>query len=326
MPSKLTLSVSTFVLTLFLTSLQTSHAADRRFVTIGTAGVTGIYYSVGGAICRFVNKGRKRHGLRCSAEATGGSVYNLRNIRAGELDLGVVQSDWQFHAFKGSNVFQKDGADGNLRALFSLHPDTVSVVARKDTGIRKMADLKGKRVNLGNPGSGTRATAEAWLKAIGWTKKDFSLVAGMKSAEQSAALCDGKIDAFYMVAGNPVGNILEAATTCDVVMLPLVGDKITSLVKSKPYYRQAVIPGGIYRGVDKDVPTYGVAATFVSSSKVSDEVVYEVVKAIFDNFDAFKGLHPALTHLKKKDMVEQALSAPIHPGAMRYYKEAGLKQ
>lgn len=301
-----------------------ARAAEQRFMTIGTAGVTGIYYSVGGAICRLVNRERKRHGLRCSVESTGGSVYNLRNIRIGELDLGVVQSDWQYHAYNGTSLFEKDGADKNLRALFSLHPDTVSIVARKDAEIATLDDLKGKRVNLGNPGSGTLATAEAMLEALGWTKDDFALVAELKSAEQSQALCDDKIDAFYMVAGNPVGNILEAATTCDVVFVPAVSPEIDKMVASKPYYRHASVPGGIYRGADEDVPTYGVAATFVTSSEVPDDVVYEFVRAVFENFDDFKALHPALAHLTKEDMITQALSAPMHPGAIKYYKEVGL--
>ena len=301
-------------------------AEGQRFMTIGTAGVTGIYYSVGGAICRLVNRERKRHGLRCSVESTGGSVYNLRNIRVGELDLGVVQSDWQYHAYNGTSVFDKEGADKDLRSLFSLHPDTVSIVARKDAGIAKLEDLKGKRVNLGNPGSGTLATAEAMLDALGWTKDDFALVAELKSAEQSQALCDDKIDAFYMVAGNPVGNILEAATTCEVNFVPAVGPEIDKMVASKPYYRHATVPGGLYRGADDDIPTYGVAATFVTSSQVPDDVVYEFVRAVFENFDDFKKLHPALGHLTKQDMIEQALSAPMHPGAIRYYKEAGLLQ
>ncbi|MGI9372819.1 MAG: TAXI family TRAP transporter solute-binding subunit [Hyphomicrobiales bacterium] len=304
---------------------STTQAAEQQFVSIGTAGVTGIYYAAGGAICWFVNRDRKEHGIRCSTESTGGSVYNLRNIRDGELDLGVFQSDWQFHAVGGTSVFEKDGKDEKLRAVFSLHPDTVAVVARKNANVMKMDGLKGKRINLGNAGSGTRATADAWLDAVGWTNDDFALVTDFKSAEQSKALCDGNIDAFYMVAGNPVGNIMEAATTCEITMVPMTGEKIDALVDSKPYYRHATIPGGLYRGVDDDVKTYGVAATFVTSSDVSEDVIYQVVKAVFENFDAFRKLHPAFTNLNKEDMVNQALSAPIHPGALRYYKEAGLK-
>jgi TRAP transporter TAXI family solute receptor len=299
-------------------------AADQTFLTIGTAGVTGIYYAVGGGICRLVNKGRKDHGIKCSVESTGGSVYNLRSIRSGELEMGTVQSDWQFHAYGGTSLFKDDGANKDLRAVFSLHPDTVIIAARKDTGIQKMDDLKGKTVNLGNPGSGTRATADVLVDALGWKKSDFGHVTELKSAEQSAALCDGNIDAFLMVAGNPVANVLEAATTCDINIIPVQGEAVDKLVDSKPYYGHVTIPGGLYRGVDEGVPSYGLSATFVTSTKVSDDVVYEMVKAVFENFDAFKKMHPSFAALDKEKMVSQGLSAPLHPGAERYYKEAGL--
>jgi len=299
-------------------------AAEQTFLTIGTAGVTGIYYAVGGGICRLVNKGRRDHGIKCSVESTGGSVYNLKSIRAGELEMGTVQSDWQYHAYNGSSVFSDNGADKELRSVFSLHPDTVIVAARKDTGIEELEDLKGKTVNLGNPGSGTRATADVLINALGWSKNDFGLVTELKSAEQSAALCDGNIDAFLMVAGNPVANVLEAATTCDINIIPVTGENIDKLVDSKSYYGSVSIPGGLYRGVENDVPTYGLAATFVTSEKIPEEVVYQMVKAVFENFDTFKKMHPSFAVLEKEKMVSQGLTAPLHPGALRYYKEAGL--
>ncbi len=299
-------------------------AAEKKFLTIGTAGVTGIYYAVGGGICRLVNKGKKDHGIKCSVESTGGSVYNLRTIRSGELETGVVQSDWQHHAYNGTSLFKKDGPDKDIRALFSLHADAVIIAARADTGIKSLNDLKGKVVNLGNPGSGTRATADVLLDALGWTKDDFGLVTELKSAEQSQALCDGKVDAFLMVAGNPVANVLEAATTCDINIIPVVGEAVDKLVDSEAYYAKTTIPGGLYRGVENAVPTYGLAATFVSSSKVSDDLVYEMVKAVFENFDTFKKFHPAFANLKKEDMISKGLSAPLHSGAIKYFKEAGL--
>lgn len=240
--------------------------AEDQFLTIGTAGVTGIYYAVGGGICRLVNQNRDEHGIRCSVESTGGSVYNLRTIREGELDMGVVQSDWQFHAVNGTDLFADDGPDGELRALFSLHPDTVIIAARTDRDIATLDDLKGKTVNLGNLGSGTRATADVLVEALGWSEDDFQLITELKSAEQSQALCDGNIDAFLMVAGNPVANVLEAATTCDITIIPVVGDAVDALVASKPYYGPVTIPGGLYRGVDEDVPSYGLSATFVTPS------------------------------------------------------------
>ncbi len=298
--------------------------AEETFLTIGTAGVTGIYYAVGGGICRLVNKDRKEHGIRCSVESTGGSVYNLKTIRSGELEMGTVQSDWQFHAYNGTSVFEEDGPHEDLRAVFSLHPDTVIIAARTDTDIETLDDLKGKTVNLGNPGSGTRATADVLVDALGWSHDDFALVTELKSAEQSAALCDGNIDAFLMVAGNPVANVLEAATTCNINIIPVTGDAVDELVESKSFLGHVTIPGGLYRGVDEGVPTYGLSATFVTRADVDDEVVYQMVKAVFDNFDTFKAMHPSFANLDKELMVSQGLTAPLHPGAERYYREVGL--
>jgi hypothetical protein len=299
-------------------------AQEQRFVTIGTGGVTGVYYPAGGAICRLVNMNREEHGIRCSVESTGGSVYNLNAIRQGELDLAVAQSDWQYHAYNGTSQFKDDGPNKDLRAVFSLHPEPFTVVASKESGIETFEDLEGKRVSVGNPGSGQRATAEVLMNEMGWTMDKFSLAAEIKAAEQSQALCDGNIDAFFYTVGHPSGAIKEATTSCDSVIVEVQNDATEALIEENPYYREAVIPGGMYRGTDEDVTTFGVAATFVSSTDVPDEVVYQVVKAVFENFDNFKRLHPAFNNLEKEEMVSDALSAPLHPGAEKYYREAGL--
>ncbi|MCG8380917.1 MAG: TAXI family TRAP transporter solute-binding subunit [Gammaproteobacteria bacterium] len=299
-------------------------ASAQTFITIGTGGVTGVYYPTGGAICRLVNKDRKTHGIRCSVESTGGSVYNLNTIRAGELDMGVAQSDWQFHAYNGTSKFADKGANKDLRAVFSVHPEPFTVVARADAGIQSFADLKGKRVNVGNPGSGQRGTMEVVMEAMGWSMSDFKLASELKSAEQSKALCDNKVDAIVFTVGHPSGSIKEATTACDAVLVPVAGDAISKLVKDNDYYRKATIPGGMYRGNSDDVVTFGVGATFVSSSKVPEDTVYHVVKAVFENFDSFRKLHPAFANLKKEEMVKDGLSAPLHAGAAKYYKEAGL--
>ncbi|HTN34599.1 MAG TPA: TAXI family TRAP transporter solute-binding subunit [Marinobacter sp.] len=299
-------------------------AQEQRFVTIGTGGVTGVYYPAGGAICRLVNMDRKEHGIRCSVESTGGSVYNLNAIRQGELDLAVAQSDWQYHAYNGTSQFEDAGPNKKLRAVFSLHPEPFTVVASKSSGIKNFEDLAGKRVSVGNPGSGQRATAEVLMDEMGWTLAKFSLAAELKAAEQSQALCDGNIDAFFYTVGHPSGSIKEATTSCDSVLVNVDNAATKKLIKDNPYYRKAIIPGGMYRGSDGDTTTFGVAATFVSSTDVPDDVVYAVVKAVFENFDSFKRLHPAFGNLKKEEMVSDALSAPLHPGAAKYYKEVGL--
>ena len=299
-------------------------AFATQYVTIGTGGVTGVYYPTGGAICRLVNKARKDHGIRCSVESTGGSVYNLNTIAAGELDMGVAQSDWQYHAYNGTSKFKEQGPNKDLRAVFSVHPEPFTVVARKDSGVTDFMQLKGKRVNIGNPGSGQRGTMEVLMGALGWTKDDFKLASELKSSEQSKALCDNKVDAMVFTVGHPSGSIKEASTSCDSVLVNVTGPAVDKLVSDNDYYRTATVPGGMYRGTDTDTQTFGVGATFVTSAKVPEEVIYQVVKAVFENFDDFKKLHPAFANLKKEEMIKDGLSAPLHKGAAKYYKEAGL--
>ena len=298
--------------------------AEQTFITIGTGGVTGVYYPTGGAICRLVNKERNQHGIRCSVESTGGSVYNLNTIRGGELDMGVAQSDWQYHAYHGTSKFSEAGPNTKLRAVFSVHPEPFTVVARKSAGIKRFDDLKGKRVNVGNPGSGQRGTREELMQAKGWKMSDFALASELKAAEQSKALSDGKVDAIVYTVGHPNGSIKEATTSCDTVLVPVTGKVVDKLIAANNYYRRATIPGGMYSGNPDDTITFGVGATFVSSSDVPADTVYQVVKAVFENFDDFRKLHPAFEHLDKRQMIKDGLSAPLHDGAVRYYKEAGL--
>jgi TRAP transporter TAXI family solute receptor len=296
--------------------------AQQKFVTIGTGGVTGVYYAAGGAICRLVNKDRAKHGIRCSVESTGGSVFNVNTIKGGELDLGFAQSDVQFNAVKGQSQF-KDGAVSDLRAVFSVHPEPFTLLTRKESGIKTFADLKGKRVNVGNPGSGTRASMEELLGALGWSMKDFSLAAELKADEHGPALCDGKIDAFFYGVGHPSANIQDPTTTCGARLASITGPTVDKLVADRPYYAKVTIPAGLYPNNPEATQTYGVLATVVASAKTPADTVYQVVKAVFDNFDEFKKLHPALANLSPENMVKDGLSAPLHEGAARYYREKG---
>ena len=296
--------------------------AQQKFITIGTGGVTGVYYAAGGAICRLVNKDRKSHGIRCSVESTGGSVFNINTIKAGELDMGVAQSDVHYNAAKGLAQF-KDGSFKELRAVFALHPEPVTVVARKEANIRSFADFKGKKLNVGNPGSGTRASLDELIGALGWKIGDFALASELKADEHGPALCDGKIDGFFYLVGHPSANIQDPTTTCGAKLVSVTGPAVEKLVKERPYYARATIPGGLYPGNPQVTETYGVLATFVSSSKVPADTIYAVVKAVFDNFDEFKKLHPALAVLNPQNMVKDGLSAPLHDGAAKYYREKG---
>jgi TRAP transporter TAXI family solute receptor len=310
-------------ITLGLSLTTTAFAAEEKFVTIGTGGQTGVYYVVGQSICKLVNRGTGEHGIKCTAPSTGGSVANLNAIRAGEQDMGVAQSDWQSHAYNGTSKFEEQGPNKDLRAVFSVHPEPFTVVARADSGIKTFDDLKGKRVNVGNPGSGQRGTMEVLMAAKGWTMDDFKLASELKSAEQAQALCDNKVDAIVFIVGHPNGSIKEATTSCEAVVVPVTGAEVDKLVEENSYYAKAIIPGGMYTGTDEDVETFGVGATFVSSTKADPDTIYQVVTAVFDNFDRFKKLHPAFANLKEENMIKNNLSAPLHDGAVKYYKEKG---
>jgi TRAP transporter TAXI family solute receptor len=315
-------SVFGATLALGLTALATPGVAQQKFVTIGTGGVTGVYYAVGGAVCRLLNKDRAKHGIRCSVESTGGSAFNINTIQAGELDFGMAQSDVAFNAIKGEGQY-KGKAFGDLRSVYSVHPEPFTVLARKEANIAKFEDFKGKRFNVGNPGSGTRASMEQLLAEMGWKLSDFSLASELRADEHGPALCDNKIDGFFYAVGHPSANIQDPTTTCGAQLVSITGPAVEKLVKQFPYYAKATVPGGMYAGNAKPTETYGVLATLVTSAKVPDASVYELVKATFENFDEFKKLHPAFANLKPEEMVKNGLSAPLHPGAEKYYKEKG---
>lgn len=314
------LSIGAFVAAAFMAPA----AQAQEFITIGTGGVTGVYYPTGGAICRLVNKDRKEHGFKCAVESTGGSVYNINTIREGELQFGVAQSDWQYHAYNGTSKFA-DNPFPDIRAVFSVHPEPFTLLVRSDSGIESFEGLKGKRVNVGNPGSGQRATMEVVMDAFGIAMDDFALATEYKGSEMAKQLCDGNIDAMIYTIGHPAAAIKEATTTCDVTLVDVAGAPIEKLVADNPYYRVATIPGGMYAGNDQDTTTFGVGATFVTSAKISDDVVYVVAKSVMENIDDFRNLHPAFKHLDPNQMVNDGLSAPLHPGAEKAYKELGLK-
>jgi TRAP transporter TAXI family solute receptor len=228
----------------------------------------------------------------------------------------------QFNAAKGLAQF-KDKPVAELRAVFSVHPEPFTVLARKEAGVAKFEDFKGKRFNIGNPGSGTQASMDQLLKQMGWTRADFSLAAELKADEQGTALCDNKIDGFFYGVGHPSAAIQDPTTACGAKLVPVANAAVDALVKQHPYYAYATIPGGMYANNPNPTKTYGVLATMVTSEKVPEATVYAMVKAVFDNFDEFKKLHPAFANLDPKNMVKDGLSAPLHPGAVKYYKEKG---
>lgn len=325
---KLVIFVIVVVLGMALTGMVRPGTSEAKttFVTIGTGGVTGVYYPTGGAISRMVNAKRKQYNIRASVESTGGSVFNVNAIMAGDLEFGIVQSDRQYQAWNGLAEWQDKGPQKDLRAVFSIHPESITLVASVDSGIRSITDLKGKRVNIGNPGSGQRQNSIDALTVVGIDYETDLEAEGLKAAEAPGMLQDGRIDAFFYTVGHPSGAIKEATSGATKVrLIPVSGPGIDGLLGKFPYYARATVPIKFYpQAVNKeDVPTFGVKATFVTSAKISEEVVYAIVKEVFDNFENFKKLHPAYAVLTKENMLE-GLSAPLHPGALKYYREVGL--
>jgi TRAP transporter TAXI family solute receptor len=301
-------------------------SARMKFVTIGTGGVTGVYYPTGGAISRMVNKKSRKYGIKATVESTAGSVYNINAVLNGDLEFGICQSDRQYQAWYGMAEWKNKGPQKDLRSVFSIHPESITLVASVASGIKSISDLKGKRVNIGNPGSGQLQNSRDVLAAFNLDEKKDIIAEYVKAVEAPGLLQDERIDAFFYTVGHPNGNIKEATSgRVKVRLIPIVGSGIDALLKKHPYYAKAVIPAKFYPNAanEKDVQTIGVKATFVTNKNMDSNIVYAIVKEVFDNFEAFKKLHPAYSVLTKESML-QGLTAPLHPGAIKYYKEAGL--
>ncbi|NPA28435.1 MAG: TAXI family TRAP transporter solute-binding subunit [Epsilonproteobacteria bacterium] len=295
-----------------------------EFITIGTGGVTGVYYPTGGAICRIMNKNKKETGIKCTVESTGGSVYNIKTIKAGELDFGIAQSDVVYQATHGEGKF-KDKPYKDLRVVMSIHPELLTLAVRKDTGIKSFFDLKGKKINIGNPGSGQEATVKMLFENCGKLSLDDIKVEQLKAAECPNALKDKKIDGYFYMVGHPTANFKDAANSTEIDLISLKDvPAAQKLVEEKPYYAWGTIPAGMYKGVDHDTETYGVKAVLVTSKQMPEKTVYLLTKAILDNFDKFKKLHPAYKNLTKEDLLKGFDHNILHPGAAKAFKEAGI--
>ncbi len=300
-------------------------ARKASFVTIGTGGVTGIYYPTGGAISNMVNKKFDEYGIKATVESTSGSVFNINALMNGDLEFGVVQSDRQYQAYHGLAEWLQAGRQMDLRAVFSVHPESITLIVSEKSDIGELKDLKGKRINLGNPGSGQLQNSKDVLAAAGFSTEDLS-AEYVKAVEAPGLLQDERIDGFFYTVGHPNGNIKEATSgRIKVFIVPIKGGRIDKMLAEYPYYAKSIIPHSFYsRALNtENIETIGVKATFVTSKKVSKDIVYAITKEVFENLEEFKSLHPAYQVLTKQNMLE-GLSAPVHKGALRYYKEAGL--
>jgi len=299
--------------------------AATQYVTIGTGGVTGVYYPTGGAISKLVNKKRNDYNLRMTVESTGGSVFNVNALMNGDIEMGVVQSDIQWQAFNGKGEWEGK-PQSKLRAMFAIHPEAVTILSAADKNIKSVADMKGRIVNIGAPGTGQRVNAVDLFQTAGIDVDKEIKAEGLKPAEAAGMLQDGRIDAFFYTVGHPNGSIKEAvAGARKVAFVPVSNDLVKKLVAAQPYYAPAMIPVSQYPGVANktDVPTFGVKATICTSADVPADVIYNITKEVFENLDELRKLHPALEVLTRENMLE-GLSAPLHPGAEKYLKEAGL--
>lgn len=311
------------LLLLGLSTVAAEEPVQPVTLTLGTGATGGVYHPVGSAICRLLSRDYHAHGIRCQVQPSEGSVANLDGVRADELDLAIVQSDWLHHAYRGNSRFKITKPYRTLRTLFLLHLEPLTVLARRDSGIRSFIDLKGKRVNLGTPGSGQRATIAVLLAELRWNTNVFQQALELDAAEQVRALCDNEVDAIIYMVGHPNTSVLEATTACNSVLVPVTGPAVAQLVLRHPYYLHGRIPGGMYRGNPDPIDTFGVRAVLVAEQDLPDSTVRALLEAVFENFDEFRKQHPALMTLDPRNMVQDGSDVPLHPAAAAYFREKG---
>lgn len=297
-----------------------ANKSATKFITIGTGGVTGTYYPTGGAICRMVKAAESP--IRCSVESTGGSVYNVNTIKAGELDFGIAQSDTVYQALNGKGKFA-DAPVKELRSVLAIYPELLSLIVRKDSGIEKLEDVKGKRINVDVPGSGNRMTAEAVFAASGISIDDLAFANELNASEGPTMLKDNKVDGYFYMVGHPTANIKDAANSVKINLVPIEGPGVDKLVADNPYYAKGTILAEYYEGVEKDVPSLGVKAVLVTRENMADDAVATITQAILDNFDEFKESHPAYKNITKESLLE-GLAIPQHPAAVAVFEKAGI--
>ncbi|MEF3254676.1 MAG: TAXI family TRAP transporter solute-binding subunit [Deferribacterales bacterium] len=318
-----------FLLLTFLSLILSGSvfAAKQTFVTIGTGGVTGVYYPVGGAIARLVNAKKAQYGIKATVESTGGSVYNINSVLSGDLEFGIAQADLTYQAYHGQGQWKDKGPQKKLNVVFGLHNEFITLVASVNSGINGIPDLKGKRVNLGGVGSGQLENSKDLLKAFR-LKESVLKAEYVKPVESAGLLQDERLDAFFYTVGHPNGSVSEATSgRIKVKIVPITGAPVENLIKKLPYYSKGYIPVSLYPNAantkDGKVPSIGIQALLVTSSDVPVDVVYAITKEVVENLQEFKKLHPALGNLDLEDLVNVNV-APMHPGALKYFKEKGL--
>ena len=299
-------------------------AQKPEMVTIATGTPGGVYHPLGAAICRLFHLEERKDGLRCRSRASQGSLANIAMLRNRRFDFGIAQADLAEAAVAGTGVFAGTGPAPELRTVLALHLESFTVIARGDLDIAGFNDLRGKRVGVGQPGSGQYGSKDALLAAYSLTLADFAAVVELDPVSQMDELCAGRLDAVFFFVGHPNGLLQDAAISCGIKLVPIAGQEVDQLTRREPFLVDTVIPGGLYRGIDQDTPTLGTRCQLLTTTAVPETTVYQLVKSVFEHFKEFQLLHPVLTELTPADLVPRELATPLHPGAERYFREAGF--
>ncbi|MFT5571798.1 MAG: TRAP transporter TAXI family solute receptor [Cryomorphaceae bacterium] len=303
---------------------EKSPRKEPSHMVLGTGSVQGVYFPIGGVICRLLNRHKSVHRLRCTLESTGGSIYNLRELREGNFDLVFAQSDWQYHAYHGTSTFKDDGPNPDLRAVFALEADPLALIVKQESDIQSFDDLAGRVVSFGYARSLQHRIINDYLAAKEWTDDNFKQVRRMNDTKQVGQICAGKVDAILLLASSLTDHLKDLNDDCELRLLPIEGEEVQKVIEVKPYYRTATILKGMHLNSLEDVMSFGLGATFVANEATSPKAIYHVVKEVVENFRDFKSLHPSLAALDKRELSHAGISIPLHPGAVRYYKESRL--
>ena len=317
-----------WMLLLFVAVTATPAGARAADLIIGAGTSAKVHTSVARAICRLIE--RSIPATNCDVATIEGqhaaeALAILSGVQNNAIEIGIVQSDWQYHAIQGTGPVEfMDVSFDNLRSLFSLHGELFTVIVRQDAGIENLDDLVGKRVNIGNPGSSQRAIMDMMMKAKGWTEKSFQFVDELGDAEQLLALCHDRVQAVVSIVSHPDERTAKALELCDAKIIAVSGEEIDSLIAENRFLAASDVPMGVYSKSNVLIPSFGLMVTAVSSADLDDQTAYGVVKSVFDDLTTMKRLHKALGNLLPGRMISAGLSAPLHPGAVRYYREHGM--
>lgn len=309
-----------------LTALErlSSRGKKTSHMLIGTGSVQGVYFPVGGVICRLLNRHRSLHNMRCSLESTGGSIYNLRELRQGNFDIVFAQSDWQYHAYHGTSTFREEGANPDLRAVLALEPDPLALIVKKDSDITSFNALEGRTVSFGYARSLQHRIINTLLEAKGWDDDNFKSVRRMSDTKQVGELCADRVEAILLLSSSLTDYLRDLDETCELRLVAIDDPHVAKIIEEKPYIRTGRILSGQHLDSKVDTQSFGYGATFVALESTSPKAIYHVVKEIVENFKDFQSLHPSLKSLSIKELPYAGISAPLHPGAIRYYREARL--